>query len=156
MRVKTIEVFNFDELNEAAKESARAWFRDGFDYDWLTESQKSIEHFCEAFNIRIDFSIDTYRGYSYETSAHNEDFRGLTFETANNMALSDGYCIGETLRETFLKYFKTHGALEAFNLALDQAFVNWLEDLEFQETNEYIDECLIINEYEFDALGKRV
>jgi hypothetical protein len=155
MKTKTIEVFSFDELTEAAKENARAWFRDGFEYSWMTESQKSIEHFCAAFNIRIDFSIGTYRGYSYSTSAHNDDFRGLTFEEAANMPLSDGYWIGETLKDTFLRYFNSQGALIAFDLAIDQAFVNWLEDLEYQETDDYIDEILLINDYEFDYQGER-
>lgn len=37
MRTKTIQLFQFDELSDEAKETARAWFREGaFDYDWYS------------------------------------------------------------------------------------------------------------------------
>lgn len=156
MRVKTIEVFNFDELNEAAKEKARAWYRDGFEYDWIGESIGSINYFCECFGVKlINYSIDTYYGFNYETNASADHFANLSKDTVENMKLSDGYCLGETMENRFKKEFKTGKGLEAFNAAIERGFEFWLNDLKGQEADEYIDENMIINQYEFDANGER-
>lgn len=155
MRLKTIELYQFDELSDAAKEKARAWFRDGFSYDWIDDSRASIEHFCDCFGVRLkDWRIDTWNGFDYDTDAHNDHFRGLTYEKANNMKLSDGYCLGELMETAFKGAFKDRGAKDAFDYALNLGFQDWLKDLRFQETDEYIDDAIIGNEYEFTADGE--
>ena len=157
MRLATYEIFTFEELEADAKENARAWYRDGFDYDWCSESEKSIQYFCDAFGIKlINWSIDTYRGFDYQTSVNNDAFRGITYKDAEKMKLSDGYCIGELMETAFKGAFKDRGALDAFNYAINLGFQEWLADLRYQESNEYIDEALIANEYEFYADGERV
>ena len=34
MRAETINIYTFDELNDAAKDKAREWYRQNLDYPW--------------------------------------------------------------------------------------------------------------------------
>ena len=70
------------------------------------------------------------------------------------MKLSDGYCIGELMQTAFIGAFKDRGAKDAFNYALSLGFQDWLNDLRYQESNEYIDDFILGNEYEFYADGE--
>lgn len=154
MRQQTIDIYTFDELSDDAKENARSWFRDG-SYAWLDESAGSINHFCNAFSVKlINYGIDAYT-FDYNVNVTNDAFRGLTYRQAEKMRLSDGYCIGEMMQTAFIGAFKERGALDAFNYALSLGFQAWRDDLQFQETDEYIDECIIINGYEFTIDGER-
>ena len=59
------------------------------------------------------------------------------------------------METAFIGAFKERGALDAFNYALSLGFQAWRDDLRFQETDEYIDECILINDYEFTLDGER-
>ena len=154
MRLQTIELYTFDELTDEAKETAREWFRGG-SYAWCDESADSIKHFCDSFGIKlINYSIDS-SNFDYDVNVTNDAFRGLTYRQAEKMKLSDGYCVGELMQAAFIGAFKERGALDAFNYALSLGFQDWRNDLRYQESDEYIDECIIINDYEFTIDGER-
>jgi hypothetical protein len=154
MRQQTIDIYTFEELSDDAKNKAREWFRDG-SYAWCDESAESIKHFCDAFSIKLkNYSIDSHN-FDYDVNVTNDAFRGLTYRQAEKMQLSDGYCISEMMQTAFIGAFKERGALDAFNYALNIGFQAWRDDLHFQETDEYIDECIIINGYEFTIDGER-
>lgn len=156
MREITIQAYTFDELSDAAKETARNWFRETMPAAWCDESAASIVNFCEAFGVRmVNYEVDT-GSYYYKTDADNSNFRGIDYLLAEKMGLSDGYIIGEIMREVFLQNFKEHGALYAFNEALDAGFRSWRDDLAYQDSDESIDEVISINEYEFDHAGNRI
>jgi hypothetical protein len=59
------------------------------------------------------------------------------------------------MQTAFIGAFKERGALDSFNYALSIGFQEWRNDLRFQESDEYIDECIIINGYEFTIDGER-
>jgi len=47
-------VYRLDELSEAAKEKARAWYREGgFDYDWYDAVYEDFQHIAEIIGIRF-------------------------------------------------------------------------------------------------------
>lgn len=49
-----IIVYHMDELREAAKDKARAWYRErGFDYDWYAFSFEDFERICEILGITL-------------------------------------------------------------------------------------------------------
>lgn len=154
MRQQTIDIYTFEELSDDAKNKAREWFRDG-QYDWLDESRQSIEHFCNSLHVRLkNFDIDSGR-FDYVTDAANDTFRGLTYRQVEKMQLSDGYCIGLLMQTAFVGAFKERGALDSFNYALSLGFQAWRDDLCFQESDEYIDDMIFINGYEFNIDGER-
>lgn len=50
-------VYRFDELSDAAKEKARAWYREGgFDYDWYDATFEDFERICEILGVHLKIS----------------------------------------------------------------------------------------------------
>lgn len=65
--MKTIEtiVCNFDELDDDAKEKARAWYRDGaLDYEWWDSVYDYAKEAGAALGITVD-NIEFSGFYSY-------------------------------------------------------------------------------------------
>lgn len=151
--MKTINVYQFNELSEEAKEKAVQQYRSsGFEYAWQDESRDSLKAFCDLFNVKVtDYSIGTW-GHSYiKTDAENNHFRG--WNKAKVAAIPEfltGYCLDCAFIETFQDQFeKTGDALYSFNEAIDAGLSDWIKDLEYQESDEYITEHLIANDYQF-------
>ncbi|PYE87556.1 antitoxin of toxin-antitoxin stability system [Phyllobacterium leguminum] len=47
-------VYRFDELSDAAKEKARAWYREGgFDYDWYDSVYGDFQQIAEILGLRL-------------------------------------------------------------------------------------------------------
>lgn len=48
-------VYGIDKLPEAAKEKARAWYREGgFDHDWFEFVYEDFERVCDILGVRLD------------------------------------------------------------------------------------------------------
>ena len=157
MRTEKINVYTFDELNDAAKEKARQWYREtADDYFWLDEGLNSIKAFCDLYGVGIkDYSF-TLWGHSYlDTDANNQHFRGLKLKAVDREAMPTGYCMDCSLFYTFYDEFKRTGdALAAFNAAIDLTVRNIVEDWESSLEDEAVDETIEANEYEFTEGGK--
>jgi len=156
MRTATVELYQFNELSDEAKERAREWWRDGLDYPWWSDAEASIRAFCDHFGVRVkDYSIGAYSPSYLDTDAENGHFRGIKLKAINREAMPTGYCLDCALWQTFYDEFKRTGsALYAFNEAIDAAAKAVREDMEYQYSDESVDEMLTINEYEFTENGK--
>ena len=159
MRTETLTIYKFNELpsdhaKERARERGRQWIAES--PAWDTESLESIEAFCEAFGVKlIDWSIGAHSPVSFSTDAENRHFRGLKLRDVNRDNMLTGFCLDCDLWITFYDEFKKTGdAKTAFNDALNAGFSSWRADLEGQLENDYIDEFLTANEYEFTEDGK--
>lgn len=155
--MKTINTYSFAELSEEAKEKAISDYRSkGFEYAWQDENIESLNTFCALFGVSVtDWSIGTW-GHSYiETNAENSHFRG--WNKAKVAAIPEfltGYCLDCAFVDAFKREFeKTGDALQSFNEAIDAGLKDWVADLEYQESDEYISEHLITNEYQFLEMG---
>lgn len=158
MRLATYPVYTFAELSEEAKEKARAWRRDGLEYAWWDESLESIKAFAAEFGVKVtDYSVSTW-GHSYvNTDAEPSSFRGRNLKNIpDRETFLTGYCLDTTLMYTFHDAIKQHkGDLyAAFLDAIDEAARDIERDMEYQESDEAIDESITINEYEFYEDGK--
>ena len=157
MRIKQTEVFQFEELSDSAKEKARDWWREvsAGDYSWSAESIDSIEKFCDGFGVTLkNYSVSPWANPEYETNADNSHFRGRKLREFSRDAMPTGYCLDCDLYQTFYDEFKRTGdAKHAFDKALWAGFIAWRNDMESQNEDEYIDDRLIANEYEFDNEG---
>ena len=155
MRVVEQTIYQFDELTDKAKETARDYFRD-LDYAWSNEAKQSIETFCSAFNVSLlDFCVAAYCPFNYKTDASNANFRGKKLSQFNRDYMPTGYCLDNELWMTFYDVFRNTGDSKyAFNKALDACFRAWREDMEYQTTNEYIDDFIIGGGHEFYENGK--
>ena len=48
-------VYRLDELSGAAKERARAWYREGgFEYDWFESVYDDFERICAIIGVHLD------------------------------------------------------------------------------------------------------
>lgn len=157
MRIVEEKIYQFSELDDSGKESAREWFKDGMDYPWWKDSFESVKVFCNHFDIKIkDYSIGAFSPSYLDTDAENHSFRGLKLKNFNREHTPTGYCLDCTLWETFYDTWKeTSDPLEAFNQAIEKAVKDIQSDMEYQYSDESVDEMLIINEYEFTEDGKR-
>ncbi|MDP2262667.1 MAG: hypothetical protein Q8K24_05860 [Hydrogenophaga sp.] len=157
MRTETIEVFKFDELSESAKDNARQWWRQASagDMPWADESRQSIEAFCDHFGVTLkSWNVNPYESPDYSHNADNSHFRGRKLKEFNPDYMPTGYCLDCGLWSKFHSEFKRTGdAKHAFDAALWAGFIEWRDDMEHQLSNEYVDETIEANEYEFTEDG---
>jgi hypothetical protein len=159
MRTETRTIYKISELpTERAKERARDWWRNTAEFVWMDESRESIEAFCKHFGVTLkDWSVGAYSHYDFNTDAEQRHFRGLRLRDFDRDAMPTGYCLDCSLWMTFYDEFKRTGdAKAAFEGALHEGFADWTKDLEGQLEDDYIDETLEVNGFEFDENGVRV
>lgn len=156
--MKTIQttVYSFEELNEKAKERARDWWKQNLEYPWFDESMDSIRAFVEHFGARVgNWSIGE-RGRDYiKTDITQDRFRGLKLKDFSPDHMPTGYCLDCDLWGTFHKEWKrTSDPMYSFEQALEAALSAIASDVEYQYTNESVDDYLIVNEYQFTEEGR--
>ena len=157
MRTETIEVFQFIELSDDAKEKAREWWRSYADFFGCDDGLDSIKTFCNHFGVRLKtWNVAPYENPNYSAEYFNSHFRGLKLKDFKRDHMPTGYYLDCDLWVTFYDQFKATGsAKKAFDDALWKGFIALRNDMESQLSDEYIDEHLEMNEYEFTEEGKR-
>ena len=154
--MRTIEkmIYKFEELDECAKSRAREWYRSGVEYPWFGEVQSSLREFCDEFGIRVeDYSIGG-RGAFIRTDANNSHFRSRKLSQFDRESMPTGFCFDCSLRYTFADEWKKSGdALESFKSALESFLHEVENDIDYQFSDEAIEESIEANEYEFDEGG---
>lgn len=156
MKTIQVTVYPFNELDEAAKERARDWWRAGLDYPWFDDAMASVRAFVEHFGARVnDWSIGE-RGRDYiKTDISKDHFRGRRLKDFSPDHMPTGYCLDCDLWGTFYKEWKrTTDPLYAFEQALEAALCAIASDVEYQYTDECVDENLTINDYQFTKDGR--
>jgi len=155
MQVVELQIFQFHELDEQAKQKAREWYRQDMDFNWNDESQDSINAFCDHFRVKlINWSIAPYCSPDYHADYFNSHFRGMKLKDFNRDHMPTGYCLDADLWESFYDEFKKTGdAKHAFEQALEAALCAVQRDIEYHYSDEAVDESLRINEYEFNSNG---
>lgn len=159
MEKREITVYKFDELSDDAKEKAREWYREvsyddmSFEWDWLNGDAKSIGlnllewayDRCLKLELDLDFSqvltkILSDHGECCETwktaKRYKDEYDKLTEEQILNGE-------DEELREEFTK-----DIAEDYRILADRQH-------EYIQSDEYIDEAIRANEYDFTEGGER-
>lgn len=157
--MRTIEqtIYTFEELSEEAKEKARDWWRSNGELFWNDEAKDSIRAFCDHFRVALKtWNIGPHCPIDYNAEYFNSHFRGMKLKDFNRDYMPTGYCLDCSLWITFYDQFKQTGsARKAFDAALYEGFKEWRADMEGQLEDEYIDEHLIVNGFEFTEHGGR-
>jgi hypothetical protein len=157
MQVIETVVYDFDELNDTAKERARDWWRTVGEFPWFDEYQASLIAFCDKFRVRINESYlsDDYRA-TVVTDAQPHHFRGLKLKEIRRDEMLTGFTADCSLMFEFYDQFKKTGdAKYAFEQAIQQFLIDLRRDIESTYEDEYIDEMLTANQYTFTEDGKR-
>jgi hypothetical protein len=156
--METIEInlYAFDELSDEAKERAREWWRESLDYPWWSEAHESIRAFLDHFGVEMrDWSMGE-RGRDYiKTNANKGNFRGRKLRDYSRDYMPTGYCLDCDLWGTFHDEWEaTSDPMYAFQQALEAALSAIASDVEYQFTDEAVDESLRINSYQFTEDGR--
>jgi len=156
MQIIELQVFTFDELSDEAKEKAREWWRVNLDYPWFKESMDSIRAFVGHFGANVkDYEIGDSRRDYIKTDITQDHFRGRKLKDVDPEYMPTGYCLDCDLWLTFQKEWeRTADPMYAFEQALEAALSAIRADVEYQYTNEAVDECLIINDFQFNQDGR--
>ena len=155
--MRTIEktIYKFDELSESAKERAREWYRRGLEYPFWDEVQDSLRAFCDEFGVSVlDYSMGDSRRAFIKTDASPSTFRGLKLSQFDREAMPSGFCFDCALRYSFADEWKrTSDPFYAFGIALESFLREVENDVEYQFSDEAVDESIMFNGYEFDENG---
>ena len=155
MQTISIEVYSFEELSKEAQSKAIENNRYAFEYAYYAEDKKSLTVFGDYFGVSLEYYTDAWNNVYFEHKADNSNFRGIKLKDIKRDNMPTGYCLDCALWETFYDEFKSTGnAKEAFSQALKKAGKCISEDINHTTDDEYIEEMLIVNEYQFTKDGK--
>lgn len=160
MRQETINIYTFDELSDHAKDKAREWFKGASDYWGVDDGIDSIKAFCNHYGVKVtDYELSTC-SYSYiDTDIENRHLRGVTLKQVEKEKdlMPTGYCVDCDLFITMYESMRDNGgnALQAFKDAVEAGKKSIISDMEYQESDEYADETIEANGYEFLENGAR-
>ena len=159
----TYNVYTFEELSEEAKEEARNKWRESEEYPWWDESNDTMKAFAEAFNVTIkDYEISLYCRSYIRFEVENEELKGLRLwkyllnnysHLLKNDSYLTGYCMDDDIMKPIRDFMK-HPCLTVTLYSLMQSCFNSfiksvIADMEYQQSDEYIDETIMLNEYDF-------
>ena len=155
MQVVELQIFNFHELDDQAKNRAREWHRCSIEYPWYDEAKDSLKAFCDHFNVTVkDWSLGDMRGY-VKTDAEQRHFRGIKLSEQDRDAMPTGLWLDCELFMHFYDEFKRTGDAKA---AFDDALHNFVKavanDVEYFYSNESVDEHIETNMWTFTKEGK--
>lgn len=141
MKTIKVNVFQFDELDQEAKEKAMDELHLTDEYPWANDSLESLKKFAEILGIKIvDYSIDWYH-----PSRSKVKWKGHPADIFLPEYLT-GFCHDYPLTKTWNERKSVNAAIE-----------NWLEatsqDYQYQFTEEYHEETCEGNGYMFLADG---
>ena len=157
MKIKKIEVFTYAELTDSAKERARAKFLQADEYPWWKDSEDSLRSFCNHFGVGgLDFSIGAFC-HSYATAKpDNSHFKGLKLKnfTDSDKLAKNGYCVEIGMFDNFYSEWKKTGSpLLGFMFALAEGCKEIQRDMEYHQSDEYVQEMMDANDWEFTEDG---
>jgi hypothetical protein len=155
MQVVELQIFNFHELDDQAKNRAREWHRCSIEYPWYDEAKDSLKAFCDHFNVTVkDWSLGDMRGY-VKTDAEQRHFRGIKLSEQDKDAMPTGLWLDCELFQHFYDEFKRTGdAKDAFDDALHNFVKAVANDVEYFYSNESVDEHIETNMWTFTEEGK--
>ena len=154
MEVVELQIFQFHELDEQAKDKAREWHRSTIDYPWYDEAKDSLKAFCDHFRVTVrDWALGDMRGY-VKTDAEQRNFRGIKLSEQDRDAMPTGLWLDCELFMHFYDEFKRTGdAKEAFDDALHNFVKAVARDVEYFYSKESVDEHIETNMWTFTKEG---
>lgn len=155
MQVVELQIFQFNELDEQAKNKAREWHRCNISYPWYDEAKDSLKAFCDHFNVTVkDWSLGDITGY-VKTDAEQRHFRGVKLSEQDANAMPTGLWLDcELFNYFYHKFSQTGDAKGAFDDALHNFVKAVARDVEYFYSDESVDEHIETNMWTFTKEGK--
>jgi len=150
MKEVTIQVFKFHELEKNIQEKVINHFRYDDDYVFIDDDIKIIKEFAEDFGVNVyDYSLSPY-SHSYI----KYDFDNFDEDNINLSEMLNDEPLYEILFDEFKKqYGYTHDYKYSFEQVMERAKKYILDEMEYQDSDNYITETIEINDYYFTEDG---
>lgn len=163
MREVKIKLYQYEELNEKAKEKALEWFANACSYDefwdYMYEDAERVGLKITAFDIyrqTIEGEILTSAPEVIQEILKEHGKNCETYKTAKRYepSFKDLEAKRDAEDDTFEEEFEKteHEFLQDI---LEDYLVLLKQEAEYRESREYLEEGIIANEYEFREDGKR-
>ena len=165
MKIIETKVYTFDELSDEAKETARAWYREGNDYPFLSDyMQEEAGELLKKAKIKTDdFKVYYSLSYSQGDGAMIE-LEG-TWKAWNVKVTQSGHYSHERSTTIALSSMKTgeYAPEEKEKDFEENVYIPvcialkkyGYECIEYENSNESVDETIQANEYTFTEDGTR-
>lgn len=187
MRTENINIYQFDELSDEAKNKARDWWRNGYEFDVsyvLDNFKAEMEEFgveVSKFTYSVSYSQRDGAGFDYEinllewlkVNAPKKSYmliRRLLKENkiANAMRGTQGFNWQNATHYNGVEVyddFHVSARMTVYIEGFEADIFKWMEnkaddlysrirdELDYMHSDDHIDECLRINEYEFTESG---
>lgn len=171
MKTRIQNVYQFEELGDAAKEKARRWWRESLCYDeWWDSTYEDAERAgikitsfdLDRADITGKFIEDACNAAHAIVDDHGPDCE--TFKTATKFLAErdklvdewprdeDGEIDDEREMDSQLDEIES----EFLHDILEDYLIMLRKEIEYQESDEQVDEAITINEYDFDIDGNRI
>lgn len=160
--VGVVKIYNFTNLSDEAKEKARDWFRGINDYPMLESHLTNLVK--EELDKRgIKYDTDSIRCF-YSLSHNQGDglmFEGVLYDKRGNeiKIKHSGRYYHEYCKEIDYPTAseKQYADFEKVYVAICKTVARaGYEEIEYQDSAEYVDEYMEANEYTFTQEGKRM
>jgi len=150
MKEVTIQVFKFHELEKNIQEKVINHFRYDDDYVFIDDDIKIIKEFAEDFGVNVyDYSLSPY-SHSYI----KYDFDNFDEDNINLSEMLNDEPLYEILFDEFKKqYGYTHDYKYSFEQVMERAKKYILDEMEYQDSDNYIIETIEMNDYDFTKDG---
>lgn len=164
-RIITTIVYKFNELNEGAKDVARAWQhacvnQDEYWAEYITEDAKTIGFQITGWNLNpVTRTGKFMSGYAKDTATKILNERGeecQTYKLAERYTLlrSAIACEHETQNECRDHADQLSDLDDDFCKSLQAEYASMLnKEYEYRTSDECLDENMVANEYEFNEDG---
>lgn len=164
-RERTVTVYTFKELSDDAKDIARQWYREASgDEEWWDTTYEDAARVLVTIK-EFDLDKGTIRGTLKSTfrdtlrlimKEHGEACE--TFKVAMEfvLKLNDLKKKYEDADEDYDQTDEYEGLRAEFTSSILVEYLSLLrKEYEYRTSNEYVDECIEMNGYEFFETGKR-
>jgi len=173
MRRIEVRLYTFEELSEPAKAAAREWYRAGFEYRWFSECHDTLNAFAERFRLRLGrVSLGDSCDVSWHFDSASEDYYSLVGVRLwrycqNNMLLDRllvefddlPFCLDNDILNPLVEFMRRPNLAATWGDIMQQCIDSFCSavaaDVEFQQSDECIDESITANGYEFTCKGER-
>jgi hypothetical protein len=167
MQKVSINAYEYNELNEIAKNKVKEYFND-FETFYQVEAEESLNKFCEIYNIKWqEWAIwGSYVNYEFlDTNLEDLSYIRLYKYIQNNIDQKyytdcdslTGVCYDNGLLEPIIKFMKKPYNI-TFKELLNISVKNWINEVEaeynYTQSDDYISEVCIDNNYLFTEYGR--
>ena len=151
MKTVKINIYKFNELEKTIQKKVIDKFKYEDDYIFIDEDIKIIKEFAVDFGVNIyDYSLCPYSYSYFKYNFDNDDIDNI-----NLSEMKSDEPLYEILFNEFKKQYKyTHDYEYSFEQVMEKAKKYVIDEMIYQDSDEYITETIEINNYDFTKDGE--